>query len=79
MLNDAAYNLYVHESALTIAIQQGGTMESGYVQMLRGLLYGTNNDVGLYALYRSDNPSEQLRQIGTWYDSGYGGNGRNYD
>lgn len=75
MLNDAAYNLFIYESALTIAVQQGGTLESGYVQMLRGTLYGNGNtDAGLYALYRADNPSEQLRTIGTYYDSNEGYN-----
>lgn len=77
ILNDAAYNLYVHECALTIAIQQGGTLESGFVQMLRGILYGMGTDMGLYALYRGDNPSEQLRTIGTYYD-GFGGRGSYY-
>lgn len=71
LLNDAAYNLFIYESALTIAVQSGGELESGYVQTMRATLYGTGNDMGLYALYRADNPSEQLRQIGTYYDSVY--------
>jgi hypothetical protein len=69
ILNDAAYNLFIHEAALTVAVQEGGTMETGYVQMLRAMLYGAGNDMGLYARYRADNPSVQLRQIGEWYDS----------
>lgn len=73
MLNDAAYTIYEYESALTIAIQQGGTLASNFVQMMRGILYGAGNDMGLYALYRSDNPSEQLRTIGSYYDGGYSG------
>jgi hypothetical protein len=76
VLNDAAYNLFVHEAALTIAIQQGGTLESNYVQMLRVLLYGNGStDLGLYALYRGDNPSQELRTIGSYYSSGYGNRG----
>lgn len=70
LLNDNAYNLFIYESALTIAEQEGGSLESGFVQMLRAKLYGSGNDLGLYAMYRADNPSEQLRQIGTYYDSG---------
>lgn len=77
VLNDASYNIYIHESALTIAIQQGGTLESGYIQTLRGILYGSGTDMGLYALYRADNPSEQLRTIGSYYDADSGGNGHN--
>ena len=74
VLNDAAYNIYVHESALTIAIQQGGTLASAFVQMLRGMLYGgIGNDMGLYAMYRADNPSQELRTVGSYYDAGYGG------
>lgn len=76
ILNDAAYNLFIYESALTIAIQQGGTLESGYIQVIRSVLYGNGStDIGLYALYRGDNPSQELRTIGSWYDADSGGNG----
>jgi hypothetical protein len=68
ILNDAAYNIYLHECAFTIAQQQGGTFESAFVQMLQGKLHGVGNDIGLYALFRSDNPSEQLRMVGAYYD-----------
>lgn len=79
VLNDAAYQLYEYESALSIAVQQGGTLASNFVQMLRTMLYGNGNtDLGLYAQYRADNPSAELRMIGSYYDSGgydggYGG------
>lgn len=71
ILNDAGYNLFLHECALTIAMQQGGTLENGAVQQLRVVLYG---DQGLYQMYRADNPSQELRTIGTYYDS-WGGRG----
>lgn len=67
LLNDAAYNLFIYESALTIAVQEGGTLETGYVQMLRANLYGAGNDMGLYAMYRADNPSQELRTLGAYY------------
>lgn len=76
LLNDAAYNLFIYESCMTVAEQEGGTLENGYVQMLRAKLFGAGNDVGLYSMYRSDNPSEQLRQIGSYYDAGYDGGKR---
>lgn len=69
ILNDAAYNLYIHECALTIALQQGGTLENANIQMLRAILYGTGNEIGLYAHYRANNPSGQLRQVGSYYDN----------
>lgn len=78
LLNDAAYNLFIYESCMTIAEQEGGTLESGYIQMLRAKLFGTGNDGGLYTMYRADNPSEQLRQVGTYYDSDYGGGSRGH-
>lgn len=78
LLNDAAYNLFIYESCLTIAEQEGGSLESGYVQMLRAKLFGAGNDLGLYSMYRADNPSEQLRQIGGYYDSDYQGGRRGY-
>lgn len=73
VLNDAAYNIYVHEAALTIAVQQGGSLASNFVQMLRLILYGGGSDLGLYNMYRADNPSQELRTVGTYYDSSYGG------
>lgn len=68
LLNDAAYNLFLHEAALTIAMQEGGSMETGYGQTLNGILHGMGNNMGLYNLYRADNPSESLRNVGTYYD-----------
>lgn len=68
VLNDAAYQLYEFESALQVAIQQGGDLASGEVQMLRGMLYGAGNDIGLYALHKADNPSSELRTVGSWYN-----------
>jgi hypothetical protein len=68
VLNDAAYLLLEYEAAQTIAIQSGGTLSSGLVQMYRALLHGQGGDLGLYAQYRADNPSQEVRFIGSWYD-----------
>jgi len=68
VLNDAAYVLFEYECANTIAIQSGGTLSSGLVQMYRAILYGSGSDLGLYAQYRADNPSQEIRTVGNYYD-----------
>jgi len=67
VLNDASYILFEYESALTVAIQSGGTLASGLVNMYRTMLYDPNT--GLYARYRANNPSQQIREVGSWYDN----------
>ena len=62
LLNDAAYTLLQWECAKEIAMQQGGTLASGLVQMIQQRL-----DVELYPQYRADNPSQELRTIDNWY------------
>jgi len=68
ILNDAAYTLLEYEAALNVAMQQGGDLSSGQVQMFRGILYGSPNDQGMYNLYRGDNPSAELRTVGSYYN-----------
>jgi hypothetical protein len=68
VLNDAAYLLFEYECALTIAIQFGGGVASPQIQMLRNILHGQGNDLGLYARYRADNPSEEIRMVGNYYN-----------
>jgi len=66
-----AYNLFEYECALTIAKQQGGGIASSLIQTLEKDLYGTpnsKNDLGLYAMYRADNPSESIKVVGSWYE-----------
>lgn len=66
VLNDASYVLFEYECALTIAVQSGGTLASGLVQMYRTMLYDPNT--GLYARYRANNPSQQIREVGNYYE-----------
>lgn len=66
ILNEAAYLIFEYESAMTIALQNGGTLQSGVVQMIDDKLH--NPDKGLYVLYRSDNPSQEIRTTGNWYN-----------
>lgn len=68
ILNDAAYTLLEYEAALNVAMQQGGDLASGQVQMFRAILYGSTNDQGMYNLYRADNPSAELRTVGSYYN-----------
>lgn len=70
ILNDAAYTLLEYETARTIAEQNAGGTVTQLLQWLTSLLYGQE---GLYAKYRADNPSAELRTVGSYYDIGYGG------
>lgn len=63
LLNDAAYTLYQWECAKEIAIQQGGKLAGGTAQTIDERL-----DMELYPQYKADNPSQEIRTIGNWYD-----------
>lgn len=67
VLNDAAYLLYEHECALAITLQ---TKQFETSKELRAILYGPEGttNVGLYAEYRGDNPSQEIRTVGTYYE-----------
>lgn len=74
VLNDPAYTLYEYECALSVLQQTGGGKGDSMSERLRQELYGNNvNDFGLYGKFRGDNPSQELRTIGNYYDSGEGG------
>jgi len=81
ILNDAAYTIYEYEGASSICQQTGGTMGSGMIQTFNGILNGIGETPGLYSMYRGDNPSQEIRTVGSWYDnsSSYGNNFRNYN
>ncbi len=75
VLNDPAYTLYEYESALSVLQQTGGGKGDSMTSRLKELLDGNGvNDFGLYGKFRGDNPSQELRQIGSYYD-GWGGYG----
>ncbi len=69
ILSDPAYTLLEHESAYTIAFQNGGSSSGDEIGYLKDRLYG---DDGLYNKYRADNPSSELRTIESYYDMGDG-------
>lgn len=74
LLSDAAYNIYESECALTVALQNGGTLASGIISIINSVLNGSYTrtgkviTLGLYDKYKADNPSENITQIGNWYE-----------
>lgn len=74
LLNDASYNLYKHECAMSVGFGEGGTLSGGLLATINSKLNGArarNGQViqlGLYDKFRADNPSEDIRMVGNWYD-----------
>lgn len=69
ILNNPAYTIYEYEGALSILQQTGATESNQMMQTFKTILHGNNvNDFGLYGLFRGDNPSQELRMVGSWYD-----------
>lgn len=71
VFRDSAYNIYVQEAAREVAKNQGAIAGSGIIAEIDLVLEGGGNKLGLYDEYRGDNPSEELRTVGNWYDEGY--------
>ena len=73
-MNDAAYNLYEHECAIAVGLQEGGTLAEGLLATINSMLNGArarNGQViqlGLYDKFRADNPSEDIRVGGSYYE-----------
>ena len=74
LLNDAAYVIYEYECASTIAQQQGGTLSSGIIAEIDSKLNGKRArngmivQLGLYDIYRGENPKQELRSISNYLD-----------
>ncbi len=74
IFRDGSYNIYMLEVARQVAQDQGGDIASGLIAGLDLVLEGNGEKkIGLYQAYRGDNPSEELRQIGSYYEGGWGG------
>lgn len=79
ILNNPAYTLYEYESALSVLQQTSGAKGDSMTAQINEILNslrarnGAIITEGLYDLFRGDNPSEQLRTIGSYYDDEYGG------
>lgn len=70
ILNDAAYVIFEHVTAKVIALQQSGGEYTTQIKGFDEALYGnqTPQNPGLIPMYRANNPSQQLRTTGSWYD-----------
>jgi hypothetical protein len=66
VLNDAAFLLYEHECALAVALQ--GRQDKQVQQLRTTLNTGEGDDSSLYDKYRGDNPSQELRTVGSYYE-----------
>ena len=68
VLGDSAFNLYAYECALAIAKQTTQVKKAGELQRT---LYGGEGpgEPGLYVQYRGDNPSQELRTVGSYYEN----------
>lgn len=74
ILNDAAYTLYEYEGALSVLQQTSGGKGDSMSERLKDDLDGNGvNTFGLYGRFRGDNPSQELRQSGNYYDDARGG------
>lgn len=66
ILRDAAYTLLEIFTAIEIAMGNGGTKASNVIDRLVDKLF--NKDRGLIMMYRADNPSQEIRETGNYYD-----------
>lgn len=75
ILTDPAYNIYLQECALSVLQNTGASASDATTMKINEMLHGNGNtNLGLYRMYTGDNPSQELRTIGSWYNnsSGYG-------
>lgn len=86
ILNDPAYTIYEYESALAILQQTGAGASDDTSSRIHGILNGARArngsiiEMGLYDLFQGDNPSQEIRQVGSWYSNtnGYSTGYNNY-
>lgn len=79
IFRDAAYNIFVQEAAREVAKNQGANVGSATIAEIDLVLEGGGSKLGLYDQFRGDNPSEELRTVGNWYEDGYMSGGRTSD
>ena len=78
ILSDPAYAIYEYECALAILQQTGGGASDSTMASFNSILNGLRArngmvvQMGLYDLYRAENPSAELRTSGTWYENEQG-------
>lgn len=70
-LNDAAFAIYEQLCAKTVSLQESGGVYTTQIQGFDDTLFGAGNKMGLVQRYEADNPSNELRTVGSYYDAGY--------
>lgn len=79
ILNDSAYSIYEYECAISVLQQTGGGASSSSMSQLESILNGARTrtgaiiTLGLYDLYRGENPSAVLKTVGNYYEDNIGG------
>lgn len=68
-LADPAYNIYLQESALAVLQNTGASATDATSIKINQMLNGSPNDIGLYARFRGDNPSQEIRTTGSYYST----------
>lgn len=74
IFTDEAYAIYEIQCAIGVAEQQGGTLASGVIAGLKEKINGVRGyrgvlvQLGLLDIYRANNPSDRLRDVGSYYD-----------
>lgn len=74
ILTPSAYNLYLHEAAAAVAFNMGGKLAGGQISNINQILHGVRGrtgaliQLGLYDLYKADNPNQNIQQTGNYYD-----------
>ena len=75
VLNDAAYTIYEYECCIAVLEQSGGATADSMIARIDGKLNSSYTRTGkiltpgLYDMYRSENPSETLRTVGSYYNN----------
>lgn len=83
ILNIPAYTIYLYECALSILENMSGGMGDPMYDRVNQKLNGNGSTLkGLYQQYAGDNPSQELRQVTSYYpirnNWGFGRNGAGY-
>ncbi len=75
ILTDPAYNIYQYECALAVLQNTGAASSDDTRASINQTLHGVRArngvvvQLGLYDIYRGDNPSQELRSTGSYYDN----------
>src|SRR3990167_718468 len=68
LFNDGVMAIYEYISAKEIALQMAGGEYTAQIKGFDETLNGQGDEPGLLKLFRADNPSEELRNVGSYYD-----------